>query len=287
MAAVLRFPTDSTWQRCASGAISFLGTVANNAERLVAAGASGFVVLVLQNNLQDAHTEGAALNAVACLAQDHAVSLITAGVYEATVHVLTAHSSNSRILCQGLTALSSLLADVDEALDKLSAEQAGTITIRAMQAYPADTMLQLSAMALLVALSVRDEDCAVQLAHMPSCQLVAAALNTCLISPEYKAMALNALSMLVTAASHAESDLASSCAAAVAAINAHPDHEVMNEVGLLALRNLAFSANAAALHGCGAQDAVTKAMQCFPQNQDIQASAEQVLSLLRQPDASR
>ncbi|KAG5188788.1 hypothetical protein JKP88DRAFT_303729 [Tribonema minus] len=286
MAAVLKFPTDFTWQRCASNAISFLGTVVNNAERLVAGGAIGFVVSVLQNNLQDAHTEGGALNAVACLAQDHAVSLIAAGACEATVHVLTAHSSNSRILRQGFTALSSLLADVDEAMDKLSAEKAGTIAISAMQAYPADTMLQLSAMATVAALSVGSEDCAVQLAHMPSCQLVAAALNTCLISPEYKAMALEALSLLVKPASHAGSDLASSCAAAVAAINAHPDHEVMNEAGLLALGELAVSADATALHDCGAQAAVTRAMQRFPQNQDIQASAEQVLRLLRQPDAS-
>ncbi|KAG5191054.1 hypothetical protein JKP88DRAFT_160158 [Tribonema minus] len=279
MAAVKRFTIDAAWQHDAAGAIWSLAAVPTNAGTLVAAGACTFVVAVLQANLHNAHIVHTALSATRVLVTHHELALTASGACEAVVQALNAHADNDQIDLTGLSVLV-MLARTGEARLRLNTADAGAAAARAMRAFPADPLLQITAVSVIASLSFESEACAAQLTRTGGCALVTAALSTCLNRAEYQQTALFALAVLASSPAASRADAAATCAAAVASLGAHPDVEVVNLAGLLALASLARAANAAVLHDGGARAAVTRAMQRYPHSQNIQTCGELVLQRL-------
>ncbi|KAG5191881.1 hypothetical protein JKP88DRAFT_294632 [Tribonema minus] len=279
MSAVSTFPSDASWQFCAAGAIASLAALPSNVEVLVAGGACTFVLAVLQANPQSAHTTGMALSAAGVLAPQHEIDLTANGACEAVMEALNAHVGHCRIQLQGLSVLV-VLAHAREARLKLVAADAGAAALRAMRAFPADPLLQFSAVSTVASLTMDSEAYAAQLAGIGGCALVIAALGTCLRTAEHQQTALLALAVLAASPAASRADAAAACAAAVASLSAYPDDEGVNVAALLALASLARAAHATVLHDCGVRDVVTCATQRYPHSRNIQAFGEQVLQRL-------
>ncbi|KAG5188787.1 hypothetical protein JKP88DRAFT_303728 [Tribonema minus] len=205
--------------------------------------------------------------------------LIASGACEAVVQLLNAHASSRQVQIQGLAALGVLVSS-DEARVRLITADAGATAIRAMREFPAESMIQRTATSTILHLALGSDAYAAQLVDMGSFALVTAALNTCFDRPDPKFTALQAICILVASMQASRVDLASACAATVAAMNAHPDNEDVNEAGLLALERIAHVTSCTVLHNCGVQATVVNAMQQLPYNESIQDSGEHILQQL-------
>ncbi|KAG5180108.1 armadillo-type protein [Tribonema minus] len=279
--ALRKFTVDRILRSAAAVTIAALATFSENEGAIAASNALGIVVELLSDNIDQPPIVLAILTAIGGLARQHGVHFSAVGACEAVVQALNAYADDLDVQRSCVQALS-MLPGNEEVNSRLCAADPGPGVIRAMRSFPADANIQLHGIVIVTKLEIGRNAYSRHLLDLGSCELVVAALNQCMHSPLRITVALSALCVLICHSGYCD-NLGPTCATAVEAVDAYPDHDLVAKNGLSAIRHLSSSsaANCALLLRCGALETVAAAARRYPQSAQLLSNADDVIAKLK------